>query len=102
MPHVQRELSSPDPRKPRLKSGRYCERSAGTVATSLLLPRLVPQGENDMPHPSDKPDLNPATQDDQPNKGPIKQPQQTDATMREKDLPRGSEPETRGNSGRRQ
>lgn len=55
-----------------------------------------------MPHPSDKPDLNPPTQDDQPNKGPIKQPQQTDATMREKDLPRGSEPETRGNSGRRQ
>lgn len=55
-----------------------------------------------MPHPSDKPDLNPATQDDQPNKGPIKQPQQTDATMREKDLPRGSEPGTQGTSGRRQ
>lgn len=35
-------------------------------------------------------------------KGKIKRPQQTDATMREKDLPRGSEPETRGTSGRRQ
>lgn len=35
-------------------------------------------------------------------KGRIKQPQQTDATMAERDLPRGSEPETRGTSGRRQ
>lgn len=55
-----------------------------------------------MTHRSNKPDLNPATQDDQPNKGPIKGPQQTDATMREKDLARGSEPETRGASRRRQ
>lgn len=31
-------------------------------------------------------------------KGRIKRPQQTDATMPEKDLPRGSEPETRGTS----
>lgn len=36
------------------------------------------------------------------DKGKIKRPQQTDATMPEKDLPRGSEPETRGTSGRRQ
>jgi hypothetical protein len=55
-----------------------------------------------MTHRSNKPDLNPATQKDQPNTGAIKGPQQTDATMREKDLPRGSEPETRGTSGRRQ
>lgn len=33
--------------------------------------------------------------------GRIKRPQQTDATMAEKDLPRGSEPETRWASGRR-
>lgn len=51
--------------------------------------------------PNNRPDLNPATQGDQPDKGPIEQPQQTDATMREKNLPRGSEPETRGTSGRR-
>lgn len=49
-----------------------------------------------------QPDLNPATQDDQPDKGAIKGPQQTDRTMREKDLPRGSEPETRGTSSGRQ
>ena len=36
------------------------------------------------------------------NQGRIKAPQQTDATMAEKDLARGSEPETRGTSGRRQ
>lgn len=47
-----------------------------------------------MTKPGNQPDLNPATQDDQPNKGAIRKPQQTDATMREKDLPRGSEPET--------
>lgn len=34
--------------------------------------------------------------------GKIKRPQQTDATMPEKDLARGSEPETRGASRRRQ
>jgi hypothetical protein len=34
--------------------------------------------------------------------GKIKKPQQTDATMPEKDLARGSEPETRGTSSRRQ
>ncbi|MGV3512649.1 MAG: hypothetical protein ACO1OX_11680 [Novosphingobium sp.] len=51
---------------------------------------------------TNKPDLTPATQQDQPNKGAIKSPQLTDATMHEKDLARGSEPETRGSSGRRQ
>lgn len=35
------------------------------------------------------------------NKGKIKSPQQTDATMAEKDLARGSEPETRAASRRR-
>jgi len=34
--------------------------------------------------------------------GKIKRPQQTDATMPEKDLPRGSEPDTRGSSRGRQ
>ena len=32
------------------------------------------------------------------HKGKIKRPQQTDANMAEEDLPRGSEPETRGAS----
>lgn len=50
---------------------------------------------------SNQPDLSPKTQHDQPDRGPIKRPQQTDATMREKDLPRGSEAETRGASGQR-
>ena len=49
-----------------------------------------------------KPDNSPKTQGDQPDTGAIRKPQQTDATMAEKDLPRGSEPETRGTSGRRQ
>ncbi|WP_158241566.1 hypothetical protein [Novosphingobium sp. TH158] len=35
-------------------------------------------------------------------KGKIKRPQRTDATMAEKDLARGSEPETRAASRRRQ
>ena len=35
-------------------------------------------------------------------RGKIKRPQQIDATMAEKDLARGSEPETRGTSNRRQ
>lgn len=38
-------------------------------------------------------DFDPARQTGE-EKGRIKQPQQTDATMREKDLPRGSEAET--------
>ena len=47
-----------------------------------------------------KPDLRPEAQIDE-SAGKIKRAQQTDATMAEKDLPRGSEPETRGTSGRR-
>ena len=47
-------------------------------------------------------DRSPKTQRDQPDKGAIRKAQQTDATMAEKDLARGSEPETRGASGRRQ
>ena len=35
------------------------------------------------------------------DKGRIKRPQQTDATMSEDDLARGSEPETRATSNRR-
>ena len=52
--------------------------------------------------PSGEPDQNPGTQQDQPDAGVIKRPQQTNRTMAEKNLPRGSEPETRGASGRRQ
>lgn len=44
-------------------------------------------------NPADRTDKNPAHQTDE-SKGRIKRPQQTDATMAEKDLPRGSEPET--------
>lgn len=40
---------------------------------------------------------NPATQTGE-DKGKIKRPQQTDATMKEKDLARGSETETRAAS----
>jgi hypothetical protein len=40
-----------------------------------------------------RPDTNPAHQTGE-DKGHIKKPQQTDATMADKDLPRGSEPET--------
>lgn len=48
-----------------------------------------------------EPDLSPKSQRDQPHKGPITKPQVTDATMGEKDLAQGSEPETRGASRRR-
>ena len=41
----------------------------------------------------DRTDRNPAHQTGE-DKGTIKKPQQTDATMTEKDLPRGSEKET--------
>jgi hypothetical protein len=44
-------------------------------------------------HPSSDADINPAHQTGE-DKGRIKRPQQTDATMAEKDLPRGSEKET--------
>ena len=43
--------------------------------------------------PRGAPDLRPEAQTDE-NKGTIKRVQQTDATMAEKDLPRGSERET--------
>jgi hypothetical protein len=46
-----------------------------------------------MAKPADPTDRNPARQTGE-SKGKIKRPQQTDATMAEKDLPRGSEPET--------
>ena len=42
---------------------------------------------------TDQTDKNPAHQTGE-DKGKIKKPQQTDATMAEKDLPRGSEKET--------
>lgn len=44
----------------------------------------------------------PLAQQTKESAGKIKRRQQTDATMSEKDLARGSEPETRGASGRRQ
>lgn len=49
-----------------------------------------------MPNPADttdRTDRNPAHQTGE-DQGTIKKPQQTDATMAEKDLPRGSEKET--------
>lgn len=55
-----------------------------------------------MNHDPHKPqeDQSPARQTGE-DKGKIKRPQQTDATMAEKDLARGSEPETRAASRRR-
>ena len=47
----------------------------------------------DNPATIDRTDTNPARQTGE-DKGKIKKPQQTDATMAEKDLPRGSEKET--------
>ena len=47
----------------------------------------------DNPVTIDRTDTNPAHQTGE-EKGKIKRPQQTDATMAEKDLPRGSEKET--------
>ena len=55
---------------------------------------------NPDPHSPDSKDLSPERQTGE-NKGKIKRPQQTDATMAEKDLARGSEVETRaGSEGR--
>lgn len=48
--------------------------------------------------PDNKPDRSPATQHDQPDRGPISKPQLTDHIMPEKDLARGSEPQTRAAS----
>ena len=57
-----------------------------------------------MSHPNDpsraEPARSPVHQTSE-SKGRIKKEQVTDAEMREKDLPRGSEPETRGASSRR-
>ncbi len=54
----------------------------------------IPPREPDTRHP--------LAQQAKESAGKIKRPQQTEATMAEKDLPRGNEPETRGTSGRRQ
>ncbi len=51
-------------------------------------------------HPGNLPDKNAAHAQNEKS-GKIKGAQITDATSPEKDLPRGSEPETRGTSGRR-
>ena len=48
---------------------------------------------NDPAQTTDRTDKKPAHQTGE-DKGTIKKPQQTDATMAEKDLPRGSEKET--------
>lgn len=51
-----------------------------------------------MERPSNKPDKSPLTQDDQPNTG-VAHADQTDGNPgRERSLPRGSEPSTRGSS----
>lgn len=55
---------------------------------------------NSDPHSPDSKDMSPDRQTGE-KKGKIKQPQQTDATMAEKDLARGSETETRAASSRR-
>ena len=54
-------------------------------------------------HDPHKPDAikNPARQTGE-DKGRIKRPQRTDATMEEEDMPRGSEPEQLGAARRRQ
>ena len=56
---------------------------------------------HDVP-PSEPDTRHPLAQQAKESAGKIRRPQQTDATMAEKDLPRGSEPEPRGASGRRQ
>ncbi|MCX7285885.1 MAG: hypothetical protein NTX28_17925 [Novosphingobium sp.] len=48
-----------------------------------------------------QPDLSPKTQHDQPNTGKVDKAQQTDATMRERDIARGAEGTTRRASGPR-
>ena len=50
--------------------------------------------------PKQPPANNPVDSADE-NNGNIRKTQVTDRNMREKDLPRGSEPETRGSSGAR-
>ena len=53
-----------------------------------------------MTNPRQDEDRNPAHQTGEEH-GKIKRPQQTDATMQDDDLPRGSEVETRNSSNRR-
>lgn len=51
-----------------------------------------------MDRPSNTPDNSPLTQDDQPNTGSVGKSQGDGKPSRERSLPRGSEPETRGTS----
>lgn len=51
-----------------------------------------------MDRPSNVPDKSPVTQDDQPNAGAVGGSQGDGKVSRERSLPRGSEPETRGTS----
>ncbi len=54
-----------------------------------------------MDRPSNEPDKSPLTQNDQPDEGAIKGVQKTGNDTPGRDLPHGSEPETRGTSGGR-
>ena len=54
-----------------------------------------------MDRPSNEPDNSPVTQDDQPNKGSVSGAQRSGNNTPGRDLPQGSEPETRGTSGGR-
>ena len=51
-----------------------------------------------MERPSNTPDNSPLTQDDQPNTGGVGGTQSDGKLSRERSLPQGSEPETRGTS----
>ncbi len=54
-----------------------------------------------MAHPGNEPDKSPATQKDQPDTGAIKGGSGDGNPGQKRDLPQGSEPETRGTSGGR-
>jgi len=54
-----------------------------------------------MERPSNEPDKSPLTQDDQPDQGAINGAQRTGNQTPNRDLARGSEPQTRGSSGGR-
>jgi hypothetical protein len=51
-----------------------------------------------MDRPSNEPDKSPLTQEDQPNTGSVGGTQSDGRLSRERSLPQGSEPETRGTS----
>lgn len=51
-----------------------------------------------MARPNNEPDNSPLTQGDQPNAGAVGGAQPDGKPSRERSLPRGSEPETRGTS----